>query len=295
MDSGHARPVQALIAGAQKAGTTSLAAYLSEHPDICTHTRDEFSYFVDELDFSNAYADTFARYFAHCPKDAVVLAKSATVMTDPRLIERVKHHNPDTRVIVSLRNPVDRAYSAFWWARRMGYEPIPTFEQALAATPERHDGNVVKIRSTSYVEFGEYARQVADLMAVLGRERVKIVLFDDLRADPQAVLHDLFRFIGVDATFEASARERRNVAGQARSSAVARFLVAQSPAKRRIRQLMPRGWAEALKRRAQRLNTSSFRPPPMEPATRQRLVAHFVPHNAQLSELLRRDLSHWDQ
>lgn len=286
------RPIDAVIAGAQKGGTTSLAYYLGQHPEICTHERLEFSYFSNDLDYAEGYEKSFRRYFAHCDLQARLLAKSVTIMTESRLVKRLKAHSPDVRVIVVLRNPVDRAYSAFWWARKSGYEPLTRFEDALDANPARHGGDIVRVRSTAYLPFGEYAGQVEGLFDEFGRQRVLVVLFDDLQRDTPSVVRSAFEFLGVDPSFRPE-MEKRNVAGRARSGLLARLLTGQSRFKRRIRAALPRGWAEGWKRRAEAWNTASFRPPPMHPDTRRRLSEHFAPHNERLSTLIGADLSGW--
>jgi hypothetical protein len=294
MSGADPRPIDTMIAGAQKAGTSSLAYYLGQHPEICTHKRLELSYFVDELDYALGYAENFDRYFAHCSAGSRLLGKSVTVMTEPRLIDRMREHNPRMRLLVILRNPVDRAYSAYWWARRKGYETLPTFEAALDADPARHGGNVVKVRSTSYRPFGHYAPQIAALFDRFGREQVQVHLFEDLKADAPGVCARAFEHIGVDPAFAPDVSTRRNTSSLPRSSGLARLLSAQHPLKRGLRRVLPKGMAEAWKRRAERWNRVSFSQPPMRPETREALVRHFRPLNDELAELIGRDLSAWN-
>ena len=282
-----------MIVGAQKAGTSSLAYYLAQHPDICTHERLELSYFVNDVDFRLGYSANFQRYFAHCPSSALLLGKSVTVMTGAEPIRRMHEHNPAMHVIAILRNPIDRAYSAYWWARRMGYETLETFEEAIDADPGRHHGNIVRIRSTSYISFGQYAKQVEMLHDTFDPERVSIHLVDDLHADALATCRRIFDFVGVDVGFVPDVSGRQNAMSLARSSKIARMLCSQSSLKRSIRRAFPRGLAERWKRRAERWNQVSFEPPPMHPETRARLARYYAPLNAELGELIGRDLSHW--
>jgi len=291
---GQPRPIDAMIVGAQKAGTSSLAYYLGQHPDVCSHSRLELSYFVDERDYGLGYPENYERYFGHCAADAKLLGKSVTVMTEPRLVDRMRDHNADLRLLVILRNPVDRAYSAYWWARRKGYETLPTFEEALDADPGRHRGNVVKVRSTSYRPFGHYAPQMAALFDRFGRDQVRVELFEDLQGDTQGVCARAFAHIGVDPEFAPDVSARRNTSSLPRSSRLAQLLSAQHPLKRGLRRMLPKGMAEAWKRRAERWNRVPFVQPPMNPATRAALVEHFQPLNDDLADLIGRDLSAWN-
>lgn len=288
------RPIDAMIVGAQKAGTSSLAGYLAQHPAVCTHHRVEISYFVDDHEYAEGYEACFGRYFGHCSPDSLLLGKSVTIMADPRLIDRVAAHNPEARVMAVLRNPVARAYSAYWWARRKGYEDLATFEAAIEATPDRHGENVLRRRNTRYLEMGDYAPQVEDLYERFGRDRVRIFLFEDLAADALGVCREAYRFLGVDDAFRPDTSLQRNASSTARFSGLTRLLTAQHPLKRRLRRMLPGGLVDDWKRRAERWNRVPFRQPPIDPETRDRLVEHFRPRNDRLAELIGRDLAAWD-
>jgi Sulfotransferase domain len=286
------RPIDAIIAGAQKAGTSSLAGYLAQHPSVCTHERLELSFLTDDIEFERGYETSFSRHFGHCPGESLLLSKSAALMTERRLVERMHEHNPSMRVIAVLRNPVDRAYSAYWWARQAGYESLPTFEAALEADPARHGRYVVAIRSTSYVAFGEYVDQLDSMFQVHPRSLVRVYLFEDLVRDPGAICRDAFEFLGVDTSFEPDLSRRENESGRARSARLARMLAGQSAVRRTVRRLAPR-MSDRLRRRLDGWNVAPFKAPPMSPATRSRLERHYEPYNRRLAELLGRELPDW--
>ena len=293
MSTAGARQIDAMIVGAQKAGTSSLAQYMRQHPDLCTHPRPELSYFVDDPDFRLGYAANFRRNFSHCPADAIIFGKSATLMTREEYVDRLFACNPAMRVIVVLRNPVDRAYSAYWWARRKGLEDEPSFEAALRETARGRNDDIVRLRSTSYLAAGEYASQVATLFERFGRSQVQVHLFDDLRSDARAVCLSVFRFLDVDP-FEPDVSGRENEASRARSTRIARALTARHPLKRAVRRVLPPRLADDLRVRLERMNAVPFRHPPMDEATRSQLIAHFVPHNEELGRLIDRDLTAWN-
>jgi hypothetical protein len=285
--------MDAMIAGAQKSGTSSLAYYVGQHPAICTHARLELSYFVSDLDYALGYASNFERYYGHCDADQVLLGKSVTVMTDPALVARMHDHNPAMRLVVVLRNPVERAYSAYWWARRKGYENLDSFEEALDADPARHHGNVVRVRSTSYIPFGHYADQLDFIYRCFPRDQVQVHLFEDLKANAAGACARIFSLLGVDPGFVPDVAARRNTGAMARSSLVARLMTSQFGLKRAIRRTLPTGMAEGWKRSVERWNRVPFRAPPMAAATRERLIRQFEAPNARLAKMINRDLSPW--
>lgn len=287
------RPIDAFIIGAQKAGTSSLSGYLQQHPAICSRRRKELSYFVNDRDYAAGYAANFQRYFGACPPDTLLLGKSVTVMADRTPIERLWQHNPRMRLLAVLRNPVDRAYSGYWWARQNGYETLPTFEAALDADPARHRGRIVATRLTAYVALGRYADQLAQVLDVFPREQLQVLLLEDLAADAQAVCRRTFEFLGVDPTVHVELRPRENAVAAARSVRLASAMAAPMAWKRAVRRALPGGVGDRLRKGLKDWNAASFSPPPMEPATRARLVQAFAADNVRLAELIGRDLSAW--
>jgi len=289
------RPIDAMIVGAQKGGTTALASYLDQHPAICSHRRMELAYFVDERDYALGWAANAERYFGTCRRDALLLGKSVTLMTSPTLVERLQLHNPAMRLIAVLRNPVDRAYSAYWWARQNDYESLPTFEAALDADPARHRGRIAAVRATSYVEFGRYADHLAYLAAAFPAAQLQVHLYEDLAVDAASVCQRTFEFLGVDSSVRVDVGQRVNAASSPRSRRLAQAFAVQSPLKRAVRRALPARLTDGPWQRLKDLNRTSFSPPPMAPATRARLTRAFAADNERLAAMLGRDLSAWSR
>jgi hypothetical protein len=288
------RALDLVIVGAQKAGTTSLKEYLGQHPEVSTHREREMTYFVSDREFAEGYAAAFERYFpAVDGATRCLLAKSVGIMFHPPALERLAAHDRAVKAIAVLRNPVDRAYSAFWFCRRLGWEKEESFEAGLAAEPARAI-TPDSFRHTAYVGRGEYASQIERLYARLGRDRVGVILFEDLVANPAEVCRAVFEFAGVAPDFTPDHTPRENRAGDARSPMLARAL-ANEGLKRVIRAALPQRLRRALKERLRALNDAPFMPPPMDPATRARLIATFAPANDRLAGLLGRDLSGWNR
>lgn len=290
------RVVGAVIVGAQKAGTSSLHRYLGQHPGVVTHRQLEMLYFVRDQEYGLPYSDVYGRYFPDELDDAaLLLAKSVGVMFLPEASERLRRHNADCRLLVSLRNPVDRAYSAYWYLRRKGWETAATFEEALALEDERvSDGGKQGIHCT-YRRRGHYADQLQRLTEQFGREQWCAVLLRDLKDRPGATCRHLFAFLGLEAEFEPDTGRRHNPAASPRSRLLARLAIANNPLKRLLGRILPYRWKRRLRRFVETVNEAEFTPPPMKRATRERLVEYFRPHNRRLEALLGRDLEAWDR
>jgi len=292
-------PIQMMIIGAQKAGTSSLLRYIAQHPEICTHNQREFHYFADDLEYAKGYSSAFRRYFKWEQLDGqVLLAKNAGLMYLSEAMRRVRDHNPDIHLVLSLRHPVDRAYSAYWFARRRGLEDLDTFEAAIKADPSRFGNDLSKQRLCAYLEKSVYVKYLIELFGLFHKEQIHVFLLEDIKQDPIGVCQTLYRLYDeIDSAFTPQTDRRHNVAAQARSEALARLMWSKetfSGFKYMLRRILP-GWVvDRIRKALVHINQKDFVPPPMNPETRIELINYFKPFNAQLSELLGRDLSHWD-
>lgn len=292
--------IRFMIVGAQKAATTSLFHYLAQHPDIHTHEQREIAYFLQDSEYGLGPQEGLAKYFGNAfGTEQVLIAKQALGMYSPRAIQRMHEHNRDMQLAIVLRNPIDRAYSAYWYALRRGWETAGTFEEALCRESERLAEGWNQNRQCMYVYHGMYSLHLRNIMEFFDRERVHVLLSGDLKQDIQRVCRQLFESIGIDARFSPRAEMHHNKAAEARSHVLARFVAAvlspQSRVKAGIRLLIPDSLSYRLRHLVLRLNEKDFTPPPMKPETREHLRKVFTPYNNQLAEFLGRDLSAWNE
>ncbi|MDX1620818.1 MAG: sulfotransferase [Nitriliruptorales bacterium] len=177
-----------LIVGAQRAGTTSLFNYLSASPDIYPSAVKEIHF------FDNNYAKGRLWYRSFFPLGARSSTKRTGEATPyllfhPSAPDRVEAVIPDVHVIVLLRNPVDRAYSHYWFTRRRGLEPL-RFEEAIEAEAERLEGSEAVAasgvsrahRQLSYLQRGRYVEQLPRWEGFT----TSVVFSERLYRDPQA-------------------------------------------------------------------------------------------------------------
>ncbi len=302
------RKIQLMIVGAQKSGTSSLLRYLAQHPDIHTHAQPEMTFFLQAREYTRGYEWAFNKYFAseHTDNeigDKQLIAKNVMVMHSPEVMQRIYEHNPEIHLVVLLREPVARAYSAYWWARRRGWENIKTYEEALAAEEARINEDWFKWRQCAYQSNGVYYPHVKNLITQFGASRVHCILTDDLKADAAAVCQQLFDYIGVSTDFRAVIGERHNQAAMPRSERFnflfTQFLASHNPLRKIIRKLVPDATAYKLRKAVLDWNDKPQKDtesvtPPLNPETREHQMAYFKPFNEQLADLLNRDLSSWN-
>lgn len=282
------RPLDGMIVGTQKGGTTSLLRYLSASADVRTHAELEFPFFAQDRYYQAGFEAAADRWLE--PGAGFRLAKNVGVMFLPWARERLRAHRPDCRIVVCLREPVARAESAYWFLRQRGEERLSTFDEALAAEEGRL-GDLARNHSLAYVARGQYADQVVELIRLFGSERVLLVASEDLCHDPVAEVARVAAFLGVGPPpdLPVVVDRRHNVSAGVRSAAMARLVNGHGdgPVLRRLRSSVstrtPLG--RGLKTMANRANRdAAFERPPLSPATRQMLEERFAASNRRLAD-----------
>lgn len=287
--------IDLFIIGVQKAGTSSFLHYLTQHPQICSHQQPEMNFFVDEVEFEKGYSAVLQRYFPCSTKGAKILAaKSVGIIDSPKFIRRIYEHNSKMQVVILLRNPVDRAYSAYWFARRKGWENLNQFEDALEAGPSRFAGEWPREQECSYLKRGIYVHQIQAVLDCFPRTQVYIFQLEEIRQDVLSVCQTLYKACDIAADFVPEVHQRYNTATLARSDRLAYLISNAKPIKKLLRHVLPPSVADNIKHTLQRWNQKKVGLPQMQPETRARLLDFYRPYNHELSQLLGQDLTHWD-
>ena len=279
-----------VIAGAQKAGTSSLLAYLARHPGVTAQRQPELNYFVNPTTGASSFADVSSHYFGPAPgRDTVVVGKLAGLMYEPEGLARLHREQPGARAVVVLREPVARAYSAFQHARARGREPLESFEEALDADPSRFGEDWNSRRICAYLDRSLYARHLRVVFEHLGRDAVDVVFFEDLTADPMTVAGQVLTRWGLDPSDLPARLPRENPARAARSGTLAS--IRRGRPARALRRVLPRAARDRLRRTYRNLNEMPTEGPGLPAAVERRLRLRLAPANAELAELLGVDLS----
>lgn len=280
-----------LIVGAAKCGTTSLASYLRAHPQVHVPEAKEL-YFFSRDDLYAQGLDAYAAQFAGADGATAIGEATPDYMFFPWCAERIGASLPDVRLIACLRDPVLRAHSHYlhWYddkARERRSFPEAIADELGGPLDERREDPEERPPYFGYVARGLYLRQLERLAALVGRERLHVVLLDEMERDPEAVFAGVCRFIGVDPDVRPeNLGARENPYHQWRPAWLWRFMHHH-----RVFERLPRRFGRWL---ALDVMTARVRSaPPMDPATRERLAAFYAPHNAELARWLSRDLSHW--
>jgi hypothetical protein len=195
-----------LIAGVQKGGTTALADYLRQHPALFMPAAKELHFFDDESLNWQQPQDHYGSYhaqFSDAPAGSLWGEATPIYSYWWPAMARIWAYNPEMRLILCLRNPVERAYSH--WAMETGRSwdtlPFPEAitseaERCRAALPQQH-------RVFSYTSRGFYSEQLRRLWSFFPREQTLILRQEELLKDPGDTLSRVHRFLGVDPLIPA--------------------------------------------------------------------------------------------
>jgi hypothetical protein len=265
------------IVGAQKAGTTTLAAHLAASPAVVgTHPSLECTYYASPEEYAEGGNAAAERYFPTCGTaecDHVHLAKNVDVLPDTDSHRRLYRDAPDVQLVAVLRNPVDRAYSAYLWARAVGLEPSPDFAAAL----ERHGTTTIDGWPThgKYLLNGLYYHQLKALERTFPSSHIHVVFFDDLVTGTAACLGRLFRSLDLPPG-EIDTSIVGKPAREVRSVRLASLMYHPNPNPSRLRDYL---W---------RLNRRPAAPSPLPLAERGRLQDYYEGPDAALASYLGR-------
>lgn len=187
--------------GGQKCASSWLHAVVAAHPGVCAGTEKELDFFSYRHDRGHAW------YRAQFAAPGLRWENSPSYLHDPRSPGRVRAFDPAARIVVTLRDPVERAYSHHLHEIARGHIPPMPFGPALADNPD-------------YVEQGFYARHLAPWLAAFPAH-VHVEFAEDIAADPVTARQRVLDFLGLDpAQRSAVAAERRNVSDRARLPAL---------------------------------------------------------------------------
>jgi hypothetical protein len=192
--------VDFVIGGTQKGGTSALDSFLRQHPEICMPTTRKELHFFDraeeDIDYKNYHAN-----FKPKPQHHVIGEASPIYMYWETAPYRIWKYNPNMKWILALRNPVERAFSAWNMETKRGKEKL-SFAEAIEREPERcREALPLQHRVFSYVDRGLYAHQVRRLFNIFGKGNCFILLSEELRNEHQETLRRIFGFLGVDSSF----------------------------------------------------------------------------------------------
>lgn len=287
-----------LVVGAAKSGTTSLFDYLVQHPDIFIPSIKECKYFSYQHDYTGPGSERLNKRLIKSFDDYKRLydgnVDSAKAIGDispdymyyheytiPRIIDLLGN---DVKIILILRNPVERAYSAYLHKKRELLEEYP-FDQALELEEERMKAGYEFL--WFYKTAGLYFESVNNFKKKF--PNLKLILFDDLKANPRKIMKEVFSFLEVDKDFVPNF-SIKNESGIPKNRIVQKFLRSDNRLKLFLVSLLPNKIRKKLKNKIQKKN---LRKEPMDAGIHKELSRFYEQDIAKLESLINQNLSTW--
>lgn len=191
------------VIGAQKSATTSIYDWVAQHPQACgpLSLKDSPIFYRDDpkLSLGSIQSEYIAEGYNYETK--VILQGWVQYLYYTDALQQIREHSPNAKLVIVLRDPTDRAISAYRFFRKLGREKL-SLKDALDREQERKNGTFEERNDLTYVEHGLYASQLKKLLEIFDSRNIFIAIFDDVHERPQKVVNELYTFLGLDLDFK---------------------------------------------------------------------------------------------
>lgn len=291
------------ILGAAKCGTSSLYYYLNQHPDILMSTPKEPLFF--EKEYNNGLDYYKKKYFSLHTNERLLGEARHRNLFLPYIPPRIAKSFPDSKFIIILRNPVDRAFSHYIHRKNRGMDSL-SFEDAIKENLARvsegitfsnndqiesyinqlsDDGASLQFRT--YIDCGYYAQQINRYLKYFSLENFLIIFMEDLSANAKKTYHDILQFLDINLALNDINFKKQNVRATKLNIQISNALN-RHPL---LKSLIPQKLKQIIRDLINKNFSNQYK---INEETRSLLISHYLEHNNALEHLIGRDLSHWN-
>lgn len=303
------------IVGSAKSGTTSIYNYLKQHPDIFMSPIKETHHFSTDIDsskFRPDYAanlninidswlngdqkkeifhafvkdwDKYLKLFKNSENQKAIGEVTNSYLYSKEAAKNIRSKFPEGKIIMILRNPVERAFSHFLMDLKSGLETGSFLEAFKKDMAKSNKGWGI---SNVYYEIGMYYEQVKRYLTIFPQEQIKIILYDDYRNDAIKTLKEICNFLNIDSNFEFEFSKEHNKAMIPKSGAVA-LMMRQKGLKAFAKKIFPKSWKNIISK----IFFTNKNLPKLSVDDRKYLIELYKEDIQKLSQLINRDLTSW--
>jgi hypothetical protein len=275
------KKVNFFLAGFQKCATSWIYESLGEHPDVFVPDIDEPHFFT-----INYYKgiDWYNNLYSSYGGEKALGDTTPTYGKSAIAAERINKYNEDAKIIFSIRNPINRAFSHYWHEKKKKKIEFK-FEEAVEY---RGVGNHDLYEN--WIKTGFYDLYIEKYCKIFGKENVSVVLFDELKKNPKKFIKNIYSSIGVDTSYKPTILDKRI------NSAWHRLFGADQIKKKAVHLLTRpiKVFSDSMAEEIQDyLHVQSEYERGMDDETRARLQAIYRPHISALEDQLGRSLEDW--
>ena len=294
-----------LIVGAAKCGTSSLHNYLNQHPDVFMPSYNEQGMKVKEPRFlikdlvkdrlHNGVWDleSYQALFNNVVNEKAIGESTVLYLYYyNEAIKNIKKYlGDDVKIIIMLRNPVDRAFSAYTHVSRSLKEPL-SFEEALEVEENRLENDITLTPMVMYKDMGLYHNMVSAYIENF--KNVHVVMHEDFLQNTKAVVKQALAFLGILRSVELDTDSKYNVGGKSwRFSFLKQFFMKDNVIKKELRVIFPKTLRKRFRVFLEYFLKEKVKP--IKPGTKKELISFFRSDVEKLEKLLNIDLKNWKE
>lgn len=299
------KQIDFIIAGQPKSGTTALAQFLSEHPEVCMSQPKEPGYFATDLmqesdefhgkqkHFKIRKPGDYDKCFAHCEPKQLLSEATTNYLYSTAAANNIYQHNPNAKIIIMLRNPVDFIHSLHTQYVNAVVEDEKDFEKALDLEVVRQDNKEIPsgARCPSllfYTQRGMYYHQIKRYFDKFPAENILVITNEEFRDNNQATYKKILDFLQVDTDFAPSFKTVKG--SETPRLKLINKLLRVPVIKNGLFTLLPNKWYVRLSHVSRMIILKKQQRNPIDPAFKKRLYTLFFEDISKTSRLLGRDL-----
>ena len=277
------------IVGAPKSGTTNMSYYLMQHPQVFMPENLEPYYFA-RLDIPQNYKreiisdeKKYLNLFKNAKNCKVVGESSPVYLYCPHSALEIKNRFPNSKLIISLRNPIEIAYSEYFSLKFMGFDQNRSFDELLDSSEEQLTRNEFHI--DSLLEAGFYSKHIKRFQKIFSKNQIKIIIFEEYVKNTVPTINSILSFLGIkesitfDVTPKGAYKVPRNFASQK--------LMNNSTFRKAAKFVIPTVTRQKI---GERFLVKESSRPPLKQNQRKRLTQIYQDDVENLSEILGRNL-----
>ncbi len=276
--------------GASKAGTTWLGHMLDAHPQICVSEPREVEFFNEILQFREKVSPNYSKgfnwyrkFFNHCKPGQLKGEITPRYGMDPIAAKRIREHNPQIKIFLCMRSPVDRIWSHYRFASSFEKKEDRVLEMAIREEP-------------MYMRMSQYFKTISLYLEYFSKDQIFLVWFEDIQQKPDLLLKDIYTFLGVDPAFRPPHSDKASNAAR-----ISRFRKLQRTIRRFktfmvsvglsgvVKNLKKAGLGEII----MRANSRPLHKAAIQAEMKEYIIDQVRDDVIQLSAYTGKDLSHW--
>jgi len=284
--------VDFFIVGAPKAGTTSLYHYLNEHPQVEMSSQKEPDYFSDKaiqeqgIYYGKNRINTLEKYESlFIKKEEVIYGEgSVSYLFYENVAEEIKKYNSNAKIIVMLRNPIDRAFSHYLMDYRLGLVS-DSFEDIINKKSKHKNAHLFY---QQYIEVSEYAKQIQRYVNVFIPDNVLLIDYEDFKKNVSGTVDVVYGFLNISTEFAADVNTKHNTFTMPKNKGI-RFIYSFVFLRKSLAFMFPKSVVKNIRN----LLFKADKKPKLLKETRSQLKQFFSNDVKVLGEILDKDYSKW--